>query len=635
MKHALTGAALILFAYHCIEIWFNLHSSIRHYVFHLGMVLIVCALCWSAEIAESDEGSAKRPSIRIGQAALIALAILTAAATAYIYLHATRLELSQPFLGNADFAAGIVFLFAIAVLTWRIWGAVLTVLCVLGGLYFWQGYLLPEPWKAPEAESFITLSYLTGLGTTRGIFNYIPVSADTIILLIVYGGLLGWLRIIDMFGQLGNAIGRLVRGGVAYSAVVASSLIGMVTGQAVSNIALSGSMTIPTMMRRGFSAEKAGAIECLASNGSQLLPPIMGLGAFLMAAILGIPYIEIAKAAIFPAVLYVLILFTSLRALIQGTSEIKEEEEPVDWRLTLSVLPSFALSLGVIILLLSQHYSGGMAGVYGIAVLLASSFLRPAEYRPHLRDILEGLVSGVVNAAKLALVLAAIGVLVQTMTTTGLGFLLGRLMLEWSGGDLVVGLTLGMIFCLVIGMGLPTPAAYSVIAIVVVPVLIDIGVEDLAAHFFGFYFGIFSSISPPVAVGILTAVRISGARFMSTAVECLKLGCLGFLLPFFMVAFPGLLDFPHIDLDIVFAACLLLVATYMAGCAFYGDLLGRLSPWERGLLALGPVGCIAFMFSPDIWVPTVTIVGFLTIVARRWFIRRCDRFGGPKESPQL
>jgi TRAP transporter 4TM/12TM fusion protein len=461
------------------------------------------------------------------------------------------------------------------------------------------------------------MSYLAGLGSARGIFNYVPLSADTIFLLIVYGGLLSRLQVIDMFGQLGNAIGRLVRGGVAYSAVVASSLIGMVTGQAVSNIALSGSMTIPTMMKRGFSGPKAGAVECLASNGSQLLPPIMGLGAFLMASILGIPYIDVAKAAIFPAVLYVAIILISVRALIQGSDEVGRDKQDIDWRLTLSVLPSFILSLGVIVYILSDHYSGGMAGVLGIAVLLATSILRPKSYRPSLEDIAGGIVDGAVNAAKLALVLAAIGVLVQTMITTGLGFKLGRLMLDISGGNLFVGLVLGMLLSLLIGMGLPTPAAYTVIAIVVIPVLIDLGVTDLAAHFFGFYFGIFSSISPPVAVGVLTAVRISGAGFFDTAWECIRLGSLGFLLPFLFVAYPSTLDVTALTVPALSAAALLMLATFMAGCAFYGELLGRLATWERALLTLGPVAFIMFLFMPSVWIPLFAVALLVGVIARR------------------
>lgn len=613
MKTALAVAAFLLFAYHCAEVWFNLHSSIRHYVFHLGLALVVCAFAWIVE-RETAPGRTRRRVMRL---AIGALAVAAAAASVYVYVDATRLELSQPFLTHADFLAGIALLLVIGILTWEVWGAALCLICVFGGLYFHFGHLLPEPWQAPEAESFVTLSYLAGLGTTRGIFTYVPVSADTIFLLIVYGGLLGGLGVIEMFSHLGNAIGRLVRGGVAYSAVVASSLIGMVTGQAVSNIALAGSMTIPIMIRRGFSAEKAGAIECLASNGSQLIPPIMGLGAFLMATILGIPYIDIAKAAIVPAALFVLIVVISLRTLVQASPEVTEDEAPIDWRMTLCVLPSFALSLGVIVVLLGFHYSGGMAGMWGIGVLLATSFLRPAEYRPRLDALAAALVDGVVNAAKLALVLAAIGVLVQTMITTGLGFLLGGLMLDWSGGSLAMGLILGMLFSLGIGMGLPTPAAYSVIAIVVVPVLIDLGVDDLAAHFFGFYFGVFSSLSPPVAVGVLAAVRISGGRFMATATECMKIGFLGFLLPYLLVAYPTALQFPNLGVRAIVAGLLSLVATYMAGCALYGHFFGRLERWERAVLALGPVGFVAYLFDGAMWLAVAVVACLVGIGARR------------------
>jgi TRAP-type uncharacterized transport system fused permease subunit len=203
------------------------------------------------------------------------------------------------------------------------------------------------------------------------------------------------------------------------------------------------------------------------------------------------------------------------------------------------------------------------------------------------------------------------------MITTGLGFVLGRLMLDLSGGSLTIGLLLGMVLSLLIGMGLPTPAAYSVIAIVVVPVLIDLGVADLSAHFFGFYFGVFSSISPPVAVGVLTAVRISGSSFMTTAMECMKLGAIGFLLPFMFVAFPGVLSLSEFGLNEFFAILLLLLATFMLGSVFYGSFIGRLSYWERGILTTGPVGFAIYLFVPAVWLALVGPAALAVVVLHR------------------
>lgn len=602
-----------LFAYHLLEVWLNLHSSIHHYTVHLTLILIVCAVDWGRELENKLTGA--RQAITL--TAVIILCVCIASGGLYLYAMSESLQLSQPFLTTGDYIVGVAMIIAVLLLNWKYWGTLLTGLCIAAGLYFWLGDRLPGIWKAPTSEPFVIVSYMAGLGTTRGILNYIPLSADTIVLLITYGGLLGSLRVIDMFNEIGCAISRLVKGGVAYSAVIASSLIGMVTGQAVSNIVLSGSMTIPTMTRKGFSGERAGAIECLASNGSQLLPPIMGLGAFLMAALLGVPYIEIVKAAIIPAILYVVIILISVSCVVRATPNLDLDDEEADWTLVFSVAPSFLISLGTIVYILSNHYSGGVAGSWGIAILVVLSFLRPKAYRPRFGDMTKGIVDGIVNASKLAVVLSAIGILVQTMTTTGLGFTLGRVMLEWSGGNLAIGLLLGMVISLLIGMGLPTPAAYTVIAIVVVPVLIDLGVPDLSAHFFGFYFGVFSSISPPIAVGVLTAVRISGCGFMATAMECMKLGSVGMILPFMFVFYPGTLDLGQFGVSELIAIVLILIATLMIGATFYGSLFGRLSVWERGILALGPITTVIYMFNQMVWLGLIGPAALIAIVAWR------------------
>lgn len=613
MRFSVMVAAGILFLYHAVDIWVNIHSSIHHYTVHLMLILLLSGLAW-AEARARKEGAG-----RTGLATALLLVPVLGAIALYLYFNVVSLQISQPFLSTPDYVVGLALLAVVLFLTWVIWGWFLALLCISAAAYLWLGNLLPEPWKAPEAEPFIIMSYLAGLGTTRGLFNYIPLSADTIFLLIVYGGLLRTLGVIDMFAELGVMVGRFLRGGIAYSSVVASSLIGLVTGQAVSNIVLSGSMTIPAMMRRGFSGPKAGAIECLASNGSQLLPPIMGLGAFLMAAILGVPYIDIAAAAVIPAILYVAIITISIRALVNGTPEVIDETNAVDWELVKHVLPSFVLSLGAIVVLLYNHYSGGLAGFCGISILVVMSYLRSRAYRPKVSAFVDGIVDGSVNAAKLGLILAAIGVLTQTMTTTGLGFTLGRVMLDLSGSNLYIGLVLGMVLSLIIGMGLPTPAAYTVIAMIIVPPLIDLGVEPIAAHFFGFYFGIFSSLSPPVAVGVLTAVRISGAGFMPTARECIKLGCIGLLLPFLFVAFPEVLDPANLSLRGAVAALLMVISTYMIGCAFYGVLGGRLSVFERMALAVGPVVTVAYLFAPSVWLGTaVPAILVCIMLAQRW-----------------
>lgn len=592
------GIVLLSVAYSSLSVWVTMHGAMRHYTMHLLFVLLLVAShhLYSA----STRGFAPRRLVaHVTFAAGAAIAAIYACG--YLYLNAEALELSQPFIGPADYVAGAMLLTVILLLTWSVWGAVLAGICVLAGLYFAYGSLLPEPFDTRAFQPFLIMSYLSGMGGTRGAFNYIPLSADTIFLLVVFGGVLHGTLVIDGFNELGRAVGRWVRGGVSYSAVLASTLIGMVTGQAVANIALSGSMTIPTMKRRGFTGEQAGAIECLASNGSQLIPPIMGLGAFLMAVILGVDYMEIVAAAVFPALLYLAILVMGISALVQASPAIQVGYEQVDWARIAWTLPSFVISFGVLLLLLYMRYSGGFAGFWGIVLMIITAFLRPAPYRPDLRRIASGLVEGAMTAAKLALILAAIGIIVQMLTTTGIGVTLGRLMIETSRESLLVGLLLGMAISLFIGMGLPTPAAYALIAIVVVPSLIELGLEPISAHFFGFYFAIYSSLTPPVAVGVLTAARISGAGMMGTAWECMRLGAVSILLPFVFVAFPGILDFPTFTMKSAVIFALTLSSSFMMACALYGAMRGRLSAAERLILLAGPLTFVGYLFTESMW----------------------------------
>jgi TRAP-type uncharacterized transport system fused permease subunit len=210
--------------------------------------------------------------------------------------------------------------------------------------------------------------------------------------------------------------------------------------------------------------------------------------------------------------------------------------------------------------------------------------------RPSITAIFDGLHEGALAGVKLAVILTAIGIIVQMLVTTGAGLALGRLMIEASSGSLAVGLILGMVVALFIGMGLPTPAAYSLIAIVVVPSLIDLDLEPIVANFYGFYFAIFSTLTPPVAVGVLTAIRISNGTFMGTAIESIKLGGVCFIVPFLFVAFPSILGFPDLSWEALFMLPAFGIATWLLSVAVYGAMPTRaVGKIERILLVIiGP-----------------------------------------------
>jgi TRAP transporter 4TM/12TM fusion protein len=610
LELAFLAIALAAVAYHVVSVFWTFHAAMPHYTTHLGLILVLIALSTAIERRQSETGARRRTWVIF----LAIMAACTLIAAPYLYIQAEALEFSQPFLTPFQYVIGLLLLVAVFGLNWVVWGTALTVVCLAAALYFGFGHLFPSPVVDLKFSPQVVMSYLAGMGGPRGVYTFIPLSAETIFLLLVYGGLMTSTLVLDMFAELGKAIGNLLRGGVAFSCIAASSLVGMVTGQTVSCIALTGSMTIPTMIRNGYTKEEAGAIETMAANGAQLIPPVMGLGAFLMAVIIGVSYVEIAAAAILPAVLYMFTLAFGVLALVQASPHIPFERQKVDWHKFFWVLPAFLPSIVLVVSLLWLRYSAGMAAIWGIVALVGLSFLRPKKYHPRFRDLIAGFRDGALAGAQLAVILAAIGVIVQMLVTTGLGTLFGRLMIDLSGNNQVIALFLGMAIAVVIGMGLPTPAAYSLCAIVMIPSLIDVGIEPLAAHFYGFYFAVFSSFTPPVAVGCLMASRISKGSFMGTCIECFKLGSVCMLLPFFMVAFPNSLQFPNFTADTLLNTGLLCVSTVMFAATIYGGLIGRLTVVERTYMVLGPVFTLLYyktLMAWMAWLPVLALLGFI------------------------
>lgn len=593
----------------------------HHYTVHLGMVLAAVALKLLASAAH-ERRRGVRKAVAIAAGATLGVAV---ACSAYLFANNAELEITQPFLTPIQFAVAVALVVSILILNWVVWGAVLTLVCALAALYLGFGHLVPGPVRDLQLDPGIVMSNLGGMGSPRGVFMYIPLSADTILLLLVYGGLMASTNVLAMFAELGKAIGNYFRGGVSYSCIVATSLIGMVTGQTVSCIALTGSMTIPTMVRGGFTREEAGAIEVMAANGSQIIPPIMGLGAFLMAVITGIAYVDIAKAAILPALLYVLVLVIGVYMLVHASPRVPFVREEVDWRKFFWILPSFLPSIALVIVLLSLRFSANLAAFWGIVVLMALSFLRPRAFRPSWGALLKGLRDGVYAGAQLGLILAAIGIIVQVLVTTGLGTEFARMMIAASGQSIELALILGMVIALIIGMGLPTPAAYSLSTIVVVPPLIDVGVPPLVAHFFAFHFAVLSAITPPVAVGILMAVRISNGSFAGTSVAAMKLGAVCLLLPFFMVAFPNALEFPAVTGETLFAAFMVCVGTVIVGAAAYGYLCGRLSRLWQAFLYADALLILLYMKLHTAWLAAMALAAFGAFLAWRLISARQGR----------
>lgn len=613
----LFGAMLL--CYVALSVWSNSFGAMQHYTLFTTAILGYTALRLIARAPERDTPLGTLTDRVVGTAVMLG----GVSAGSYFFINAETLEITQPFVSKTALNIGLVMIFSVLLAAWRVWGAAIALICLAMTVYMLFGRMFPEVMQARMQPFNVSVSFLSGIGGPRGVLSYAPLSADMIFMLLIYGGVLHAIGVIEIFGEIGALIGNRLRGGMAYSAVLASTFIGMVTGQAVSNIALSGVMTIPAMKKSRFSGEEAAAIEIMASTGSQLLPPIMGLGAFMMAVILGVSYLDIVMAGLIPGLLYMFAIIVSIYAMIGGHKGLQQLRQEIDVTRILWVVPAFVASFAVLITLLVLRYSPAMAGFWGSVVAAGLAFVRPAMLRPVLTNIRDGLRAGFDTASQLTIILAAIGLVVQTLTSTGLGVSAGALIADLGAGNMVVTLLIGMVVCMLVGMGLPTPAAYALIAIIVVPSLIDAGISPLAANMFGFYFAIFSALTPPVAVGVLVGARIAGAGFLSTAFEAARIGAMALLLPFLFVAFPSLLDPATLTAQGWVAILCYLAATVLGAGALYGALSRPLDAAVRRLFLLaGPGALVAYAATG--W----TVIGMLPVVVLfGWGLRGLRRRG--------
>jgi TRAP transporter 4TM/12TM fusion protein len=388
------------------------------------------------------------------------------------------------------------------------------------------------------------------------------------------------------------ALGRF-RGGPAKVAVIASSLFATLSGSAVANVVLTGQITIPLMKKVGYPAHKAGAVEAAASTGGQIMPPVMGIGAFIMADLLGITYASVALAALVPALLYYSVLFVQvdLEAGKEGLRGLPARElPPLGPTLRMSWLVIVPLALLVYTLFI-LYLPPARAALFSALGALAVALLR-REVRHHLAS---RLVTSLENAGRtlleLTVILASAGFVIGIMTGTGLGGKFSMALVIVGQGNLFLLLLLTALVSILMGMGMPTTVVYLLLAIFVAPALVKLGIFPLGAHLFIFYYGILSVITPPVAFASFAAAAVAGADSMRTGWMAARLGLLGYVIPFLFVFSPTLLLQGSTG-EVVVSVTTALFGTWILGIALTGHFLRKISPVQRAILGLGAVGLL-------------------------------------------
>ncbi len=479
-----------------------------------------------------------------------------------------------------DLVAGGIALIVVLELARRVTGWGLVSVALIAIAYALVGPYLPGllAHRGYTVRRLVEHLYLT----TEGIWGVpLGVSADFVYLFVLFGAVLDAAGGGELLISLASRVAGRAHGGPAKTAAVASAFMGSLSGSAVANVVTTGSLTIPLMKRVGFGPRFAAAIEAAASTGGQLMPPVMGAGAFILATWTNIPYVRVATAAAIPAILYYTALFMAIhfRAEQAGLSSTTDDD-------AVPVLPRIHLlaPLLVIVVLLALGRSPMRAAFWGVVAAAMSTTITKAT-RLHWQRARSTLVAAARGTVQVASACAAAGIVVGVASLTGIGLRMSQLIVTLSGGHLPVALVLTAAGAIILGMGLPTTAAYIVLAALGAPALTELGVPLLGAHLFIFYFGCLSNVTPPVALAAYAASGIAGSPPMQTAVTAMALAGAGFLVPFMFVYGPALLLEGTIPV--------VLVATVTAGvgvtalaAGVIGYLRRSLVLWERLVLAI-------------------------------------------------
>jgi TRAP transporter 4TM/12TM fusion protein len=536
----------------------------------------------STRLGEVVGGAAAPSTIPWSDLGLAALSVVVMAYFFVFYEYVTtRFPTAHP-LSPLDMVVGTVVVLLVLEATRRTLGPALPILCLLFIAYGLLGPWMPGPLRHKGLTYEILVDQT--VFTTEGLFGIpLGVAASYVILFIIFGAFLEKSGAGQFFMHLANAVAGAQRGGPGKVSVVSSSLFGTISGSAVANVMVDGWLTIPMMKRTGFKPEAAAAIEATASTGGQIMPPVMGAASFVMAEFLGVPYWHVMVAAAIPALFYYGALFAAIHfnASRAGLRGLPKEELPrlrdVLWShghllapvvvIFLLLLQGFTATYAALVATLAVIYAWllglfiwpllvagaalwvGGAGVWAWVALaaagLAGALARPGGPRA-VRDLLRrdaplALRDGAFQTVPVAMATAAAGIMIGIILQTGLAIRFTSFLVDFAGGSLIVALVITMIAAIILGTALPTTPAYIMLAALLIPALIKLGVPPMAAHMFAFYFGCLSAVTPPECLAVYAAASIARCGVWAAGWQAVKFAAAGFVVPYFFIYYPALL----------------------------------------------------------------------------------------------
>ncbi len=581
--------------YHLYTAAFGLPEAMMHRSIHLIFTLVLIFLLRITRQNEKDYVKI------VWDLAIISIVFIS---LGHIFINYEYVVTRYPYvhpLSRWDLSLGIALTLILLEASRRTIGLALPLTAIAFLLYGIFGQYLPGYVRHTgfSIETIVDQLYLT----TEGIFGIpLGVSSTYVILFVIFGAFLERSGTGQFFMDFATSLVGGAKGGPGKIACVSSSLFGTISGSAVANVMVDGWLTIPLMKRTGFKHEFAAAVEATASTGGQIMPPVMGAAAFVISEFAGIPYIDICKHALIPALLYYLALFMAIHfeATKTGLLGIPKAERPKLSHVLLTK-GQLMVPLIVIIYFMLTGYTPMFACIYATGAVLIVALVR-SDTRMGFEKILSALEFGANNMLPVAAACGCAGIVVGIINLTGLGLKFTGLILLIAGNSLAPALIFTMIAGIILGMGLPTTAAYIVQAALLIPALIKLGVPTIAAHLFVFYFAIISAITPPVAMAVYAAAAISGSNLWKTGLAALKIGATGFIVPFMFVYGPSLLligPLTYVLITIVSAS----IGVIALSSGLMGWFFRETKHFERGMLIVASL----LLIKPGLYTDVVGI----------------------------
>lgn len=544
-------------------------------------------------LAKPFPGSRKYPALRILDFAVLALCVLI---SVYYFIEQKRIITRIPHIGvvtTMDIVVGLIVVILLLEAVRRVIGLNLLVFLVIFLAYCVAGPVLPGVLRFTgfNMNQFTEVMTLTD----NGVFGTpLSTTASYIFYFVLFGSLFAACGGGQVLIDIGMRASRPDGGGPAKAAVLSSGLMGMVSGSAVANVTTTGVLTIPMMKKAGYEPEEAAAVEAVASTGGQIMPPIMGVGAFIMAELLGISYMEVAMSAIIPAISYfgcalLIVTFLAKRRFYLHPEKVVPKEdlvfktEPIVPRLFL-LLPAVLL-----IVMVMSGQSLRMSAIYSIIAVVVLNFFNPKRLGP--KAMFEAFIDGIQQCADIAIPVASCGIVIGVVVQSGLANKLASLVSSVGNGSLLPALLLTMVCCLLLGMAMPTAAAYLISVTLFASALVRLDLPLICAHMFCFYFGVMAQITPPVCLASFTAAGIAKANSWKTGWNGFLYASVAVLVPFAFCYEPALL-LKGTPVETAVAAISLFIGCYALAASVAGFLIAPLNLPLRILLAAGAIGCI-------------------------------------------